>query len=373
MTMSSEENLTVSLTLTAVQSSPRVPLVIDKKATPSELRLKAAEATKIPLSSLKLIFRGRLIADDETNDVVSEYKLEDDCVLHCMGKPVESQETASAAATATPATSTVPAGSSVSFRPQPAAAPAALSAAGGGQDPLQAALNTLRSSNSASVYLTAVTTLDKVLSNCIDHPLEEKYRRVKKQNAAFQRRLGGLHGGDAAMMAAGFVLEGQGSDESYILKPSPEAWPKLLDTKNKVSAAMAEAQSAAGSAVPPPPAAAAAAGFGGASMPPMSGLGAGMPGMGAGVPPNMQNAMQNLMSDPNALQSMLQVRMRMSILIVITIVTFPIHTTVVLPLDRIQWCATCFKMTLVSQTTRRCVRAWRLSRPIRKCSIKSVT
>jgi hypothetical protein len=141
--------------------------------------------------------------------------------------------------------------------------------------------------------------------------MEEKYRSVKKQNAAFQRRLGGLPGGDAAMLAAGFVVEGQGADESYVLHASAEAWPKLVATKARVVAAVREAKSSTVGSVPPP-----AGGFGN-----MTGMGAGMPGMGAGgmpgmgaggMPgmgsPEMQNAMANMMSDPNALQSMLQVR-----------------------------------------------------------------
>jgi hypothetical protein len=133
--------------------------------------------------------------------------------------------------------------------------------------------------------------------------MEEKYRSVKKQNAAFQRRLGGLTGGDAAMLAAGFVVEGQGADESYVLHASADAWPKLVATKARVEAAVREANSSTAGSVPPP-----AGGFGS-----MTGMGEGMHGMGAGGmsgmgSPEMQNAMSNMMSDPNALQSMLQVR-----------------------------------------------------------------
>ena len=302
MTEDAKDTLTVNLTLTAAPSSPRVSLTIEKTATPTQLREKAAEATKIPLASLRLIFRGRLISDDDSKQVVSEFKLEDDCVLHCMGKPIAALETTSPAATPTSTT----AGSSVSFLnagTAPAVAPAPA-------DPLLAAFDTLRSSNSSSVYLTAVTTLEKILSNCVNYPMEEKYRRVKKQNAAFQRRLGGLPGGDAAMLAAGFLLEGESAEEYYVLHASAEAWPKLLATMARVEAAVQEAKSSTASSVPPP-----VGGFGGTP-----GIGAGIPGMGGGMPgmgaggmpgmgsPDMQNAMANLMADPNALQSMLQVR-----------------------------------------------------------------
>lgn len=302
MTDDANDTLTVNLTLTAAPASPRVSLTIEKTATPTQLRAQAAEATKIPLASLRLIFRGRLISDDDSKQVVSEFKLEDECVLHCMGKPIATLETTSPAATPT----STAAGSSVSFLP-PVTAP---SVAPTPTDPLQAAFSTLRSSNSSSVYLTAVTTLEKILSNCVNHPMEEKYRSVKKQNAAFQRRLGGLPGGDAAMLAAGFVLEGEGAEESYVLRASAEAWPKLVATKARVEAAVREAKSSTAASVPPP-----AGGFGG-----VPGMGAGMPGMGASLPgmgaggipgmgsPDMQNAMANMLADPNALQSMLQVR-----------------------------------------------------------------
>lgn len=55
--------------------------------------------------------------------------------------------------------------------------------------------------------------------------MEEKYRKVKKNNAAFQRRLGGLSGGDAAMKAAGFVVENDATDsgeEVYMMHASAE-------------------------------------------------------------------------------------------------------------------------------------------------------
>lgn len=302
-----ESKLTVNLTLTASPSTPRVPIVIEKTCRASELREKAADATKIPLASLKLIFRGRLIANDSNTNVVEEYKLENDCVLHCMGKPVAAVADSSNTAAATPASlsTAAAAGSSVSFMPQSATTNIPTPAPSQGGDALQAALNTLRSSNSAATYLTAVSTLEKILSNCVEKPMEAKYRTVKKDNAAFQKRLGGLPGGEACMLACGFALDTQDGAVCYVLVPSPEAWPKLVATKAKVSAAVALAKSAAGTSSAPP--AAGGGGFGGASLPQM---GAGMPGMGAGVvPPHMQQQMNNLMQNPDALGSMLQVRL----------------------------------------------------------------
>jgi hypothetical protein len=313
-----KDEVTVHLTVTANQAAPRIPLVVGKADTAAALFGKVSDATDIPRASLKLIFRGRLIPDDDSKQAVTEFKMEDGSVLHCMGKPTAATNgatSASAPGVAAMATGTsaamsaaAAAGSTVSFQPTAASASASAMAMLPPADPLAAALASLRGSNSAADYATAVSTLEKVLSNIISHPLEDKYRKVKKQNAAFQRRLGGLAAGDAAMKAAGFVSQTADGEEVYMMEASAEAWPSLLRTKATVDAAAREAKAAANQATAPP----LPAGMGG--MPGMPGMGdmPDMPGMG-GMPagmggPEMQNAVANLMADPNALQSMMQVR-----------------------------------------------------------------
>lgn len=300
--------ITLHLTVTAEQGAPRVPLQINKSATPTELRKQASETTKIPLTALKLIFRGRLIGDDDSKEAATEFKLEEGSVLHCMGKPVKNGDAVNAAAAAQPSSTTVaalPAGPTVSVQPAataPSGPPAAAAAAP--MDPLPAALQQIRAQNTPQVYETAVTTLQKILQNIVQHPLEEKYRRVKKQNAAFQRRLGGLHGGDAAMKAAGFVTQVDDSGEQvYFLQASAEAWPQLLANQALMETAVQDAKAAVNRASAPPPPL--------PSMIPPSALGmpGGLPGMGnLNLPPGMQSTMANLMSNPNQLQALLQVR-----------------------------------------------------------------
>ena len=113
--------ITIQLTVPAAQGAPRVPLEIDETITARDLRQEASKATKIPQSSIKLIFRGRLITESD-QAAVTEYKLEEGSVLHCMGKPAangEASSNAAAASTAASATSTnlptvsVPSSSSV--------------------------------------------------------------------------------------------------------------------------------------------------------------------------------------------------------------------------------------------------------------------
>jgi PUB domain/Ubiquitin family len=313
-------SITLHLTVTAEQGAPRVPLQIQPTTTTAtQLRHAVSTATKIPLASLKLIFRGRLIADNDVQMAVEEFKLEDGSVLHCMGKPVVTNNndeaavsTAAGASTssviapsaAAAAAPTVPvASAAVNLLPtQPQAAAVGNSTLSN----LQAALQTLRSYNPPKVYQTAVQTLDKILVNITTHPLEEKYRTVKKQNAAFTKRLGGLQGGDDAMRAAGFVVELDAGEQVYRMRPSPEAWPRLMATKAMLEAAVRDAQTSLHPATAAAAAPVVAVGGGGLGMP---GFPGGMGGGMAMMPDAMQQqAAANLMANPAALQQMLQVR-----------------------------------------------------------------
>jgi hypothetical protein len=283
--------------VTGTDGAPRVPLSISKTITASNLRKEASETTKIPVAALKLIFRGRLIGDDDSKQAVPEFKLEEGSVVHCMGKPAGSQSPAPAASTPA-ARASLPAQPNLNFIPPTTASHGIPTPPA---DPLKAALQTLRSSCSPEDYLTSVTTLDKVLSNITSNPLEEKYRKVKKQNAAFQRRLGGRNGGDAAMKAAGFLTNQEDGEEIYFIEASAEAWPKLMATKATVEAAVRDATAASTTA---PPQASAPVGAG--VMP-----AGGMPGFGGmGGPmgsPDMERAVSDLMSNPTQMQAMLQV------------------------------------------------------------------
>ena len=155
--------------------------------------------------------------------------------------------------------------------------------------------------------MTAVTTLEKILSNIIGHPMEDKYRRVKKMNAAFQKRLGGLVGGDDAMKAAGFDTEVDGGEEVYMMHASAEKWPALVATKAAVDGFVRDAKAAANMSSTPPPMMIPGMGAGAAAGGAMPNFG-NMPGMGAGMGgPEMQAAAARMMQDPSAMQAMLQV------------------------------------------------------------------
>jgi hypothetical protein len=281
-------DLTLHLTIASAPGAPRVAVSVAADISAAALRRHASEVTKIPLATLKLIFRGKMVKDDFVGPAVPEYKLEDGSVLHCMGKPLTAE---SAAATATAATTAAASLPSVHLRPPaPFAAPVPINTT---TDPLGAALQTLRAGNPPQVYQTAVETLHKLVAKIIANPTEAKYRTIKTANPAFTRKLGGVPGGHDLMRAAGFVVQTD-AVETFALPASAEAWPQLLATQASLARAARQAQ-----VVPTaPPAAGGGFGAGGGGMP------GGFPGMAGGLPPGAAD----LLSDPAMMQSMLQVR-----------------------------------------------------------------
>ena len=305
-----DDKISISLTLTAVPTAARQPLEISKSVTASELRKQASEATKIPLGSMRLIFGGRLIADNDKK-IVDEYKVTDGSVIHCMGKPVQEVAVSPVSAAASATTAAVSGGSTVSVAAaassssssaatSTSAATAAASAST--PDTLDSALNALRLGSTQAAYTTAVTTLGKMVDNIVANPQEEKYRRVKIQNASFQKRVGSLPSAPAVMTAIGFQRQTLDTgDDAFVLHPSPEAWPALVQAKAKLQQEVTSAKAA--TAAPPPPAMA---------FPPAPSSNAATPGMdpaslmGAGMTPQMQQAAQSMLSNPSQLQAALQ-------------------------------------------------------------------
>jgi hypothetical protein len=350
----------------ATRQGERKSLFLPKAGSTVETLLaQVSTTTGIPLSKLKVIYRGRIIktqdgnksSNNDSKSVVEEYRLENDAVLHCMG-PVEldveaAQEdlptkveasqpkqhaSQSAVASSTAVSVAAPA------LPVPAAAASATSVAPVvvDDDPLTVALSKLRHNNTPSVYKLAVETLFKVLSNITDKPHEEKYRKLKRSNPAFVKRLGGVTGGHDAMLAVGFRVqktattdedgdqdgEDQDGDEFYCLDASAEQWNHVVDSKIKVQRAIDQVrqqqqhQSAAvaagtghslgGFGTAAAGRGTSASGFGTGGM--MNNMGLG--GIGTGMNMNMnmmndpaaQNAMLEMMSDPDTLRAALQVR-----------------------------------------------------------------
>ena len=311
--------MTVHLTVTAAVGSPRVALDLPDNCdqmTSAQLRDKISQVTHIPLSHLKVIYRGRLIPSHDTDCVVSEFRLEHDSVLHCLGKPqapAPSATTAEAAATASAPTTSNPSSSAVPVQPTLAAAPATTSAAPtattttSSSSSLTAALDRMRRAvASPARYGTALQTLVKLLDNIVQHPLEEKYRRVKSTNAAFAKRLGQVPHGTDVLQAVGFALQPHETPPTYVLQASPQAWPQVLEHQATLQQALAKHEQEQQAATVPPP------------VPPMGSsssamanpfLSSSLVGAGAGGldPAAASNLASQFLSNPDALQAMLQV------------------------------------------------------------------
>ena len=313
----------VKLSLSLTNPPRRVPIEIAADASAKNLFEEASKATKIPIEKMKLIFRGRIISnkggDDEVK-VMEEFKLEEGSVIHCMGKPVETPIASAANAstnsnTATTAGSTVtPPAASASAAPAPASSATATAST---PSSLSSALLKIKNSHPPTEYKTAINTLLKILSNVINNPMEEKYRKIKKTNAAFHKRIGRLNGANDAILAIGFVVQG----EEYVLTPSPEAWPKLVEAKSVLDKAVVDhdnqqlqqqqQQGAFGSGTGT--GSNMDMGFGGlgTGAPSMNMPGSGMPGMNFPNMPNMPPMPAGfdpsaILSNPQMLQSILQ-------------------------------------------------------------------
>ncbi len=94
-----QESITIYLIKSA---SPRIEITIPTNATSSQLRHVAANAADIPLTGLRLIFRGRMIVEKSTGSVMKEFGIEDGSALHVVGKPISTSAPSSSCSTASP-------------------------------------------------------------------------------------------------------------------------------------------------------------------------------------------------------------------------------------------------------------------------------
>jgi PUB domain/Ubiquitin family len=327
----SPPTMTIQLTLTALPGAPRIPLDLpmmnnDKVVlTSSELRQLVSTKTSIPLSALRLIYRGRLITDqatDTTTNVITEYKLENGSVLHCMGKPsattATKQETSSSTTTGSSETSVATATVSTPTTATPVTTvPATTTAASVSSSffsssvtSLQSALDAMRASNSLTVYAKCIKTLQKVLLNIIDHPLEEKYRTIKVNNAAFQKHFHHVHNSTTVLLACGFQLIHRDDAEhaAYTMNASPAQWPTLLQSKATIDRAVQQsaltvtptiAPAATGPGTTRPYSSSSSSSPSPFPFPPAGGM---MPD-----PSVLQEHIANVMSNPQQIQAMMQV------------------------------------------------------------------
>ena len=310
--MSSNKDI-ITISLSLMNPPRRIPLELPSPAPSSTLHKLVSDATTIPLGSIRLIFRGKMIPSIEEGNVIDTYKLEDGCVVHCMGKPATTSANTSAA-TSTSATSGNSIGSVVTppsaTAGDVAAAPVASTNSNQSQNqPLTVALEGMKANHSISEYTTALNTISKILSNIISNPNEEKYRKVKRSNPAFTKRLGRLTNSHDAMTSIGFLStkSSDGNDE-YSLVPNAEAWTKLTACKKFIDEMIQTNNQQNAPATNPNNIMGANQDLGFGAIPPTNNdmfpnntnLGG---GRGSFPPPSQM--IENMLSNPAALQSML--------------------------------------------------------------------
>jgi hypothetical protein len=192
-------------------------------ADPEELiysiKQRIAAEISIEAGLQKYIYKGRVLADDAT---VSSANISEGDAIIVMKANTPSAYSMSAAAPA----------------PDAAMAPAPIVPVNTTPTPkFNMAMHALLS-NEETVAVNAVSLLLKIVSNIVNNPMEEKYRKMRKSNAKFAATLGNVSGGNACMLALGFD---SGVDD-WILVPSAQKWEYIVACKAKLEAFHAKMQ-----------------------------------------------------------------------------------------------------------------------------------
>ncbi len=238
------------------------------------------DATGYAVADQRVIFKGSILKDMDKK--LSEHGVSPEVVVHLVPK-----------SGATPmAVGGVGAGSSAAAAPAPAPAPAP----GPAKSPLEACFERMARAPEAE-RLTALRTLQKVVQNVVDAPLEPKYRKIKRGNAALAKRLDPVDGAFDCLTALGFSGAVEDGEQLLVLDATEEAWAKMLTGNARLKAGIAalEAPAPAPAPVQQPP------------MPMPMPFGAPF-GLGQGGPPPLGGAdMASLMSNPMVQQRMQQI------------------------------------------------------------------
>ncbi|KAK1935746.1 Ubiquilin-1 [Phytophthora citrophthora] len=244
------------LTVKVVSGTSENLLVRVDLASSSVLGLKQVieqqDARRFPVSAQRLIFQGQILQDDK---LLKDYNVAAGCALHLTLTP---SAVAAANAAATQVTGPAP------------------------PTQLRAFLQQMRDQEPHEQYATAVRTLQKICSNIVGHPNEEKYRKLRVDNAALKAKLFDRIRGQDSVKVVGFqdgVMAGH-----LVLVPTPEKWENLVACK----AVMDSVATSLGAAAPAP-----TTPFGAPSM-------GGFGGMGGDFASQAQALLQN----PAMLQSM---------------------------------------------------------------------
>lgn len=218
-------------------------------------QIEQQNVERFPVSAQRLIFQGQILQDDK---LLADYHVAAGCALHLTLVP--------GAVAATNRAEAVQSNVITDLAP-----PAQL----------QTFLQQMRAAEPPEQYATAVRTLQTICANIVDHPREEKYRKLRMDNAVLKGKLFDRTRGQESVKLLGFQDGVQAGH--LVLLPTPEKWENLLACRAVVDSAV----TAIGGAAASP--------FGAA--PSMGGMG----GLGSDFVAQAQSVLQN----PTMLQSLM--------------------------------------------------------------------
>lgn len=311
-----DEGISVTVQVTAGEmANQKLVLRVKETATVADLKDVLTTKTGYTRVQQRVIFRGQVLSDD--TKPISSYGVTDGQSVHLVPKPGATSSAAAPAAVSVPTPAPPVAAATGGMPTNPFAAllggggipglnpngnaSAAAAAAAAQRWPALVQLRAQPNATQVGVCSTLIVVVTKIEEN----PNETKFRRLRKNNAAFARRIFNVPGALQLVLAMGFKEEQTTTEEGdtdifYVLEPSAAAWEILMDGKQMLVEEKARLTA-------PTPSPVAAPAFGGmpgmGGMPPMPGMGGGGGGgMAGGMDMSMITGMLN---NPAMMQMMM--------------------------------------------------------------------
>jgi hypothetical protein len=176
-----------------------------------EVKSQIAQEISIDANIQKWVYGGRILLDHQT--FISCDFRDGDAIHVLKGVLKQPQHLSSGAGTGTGA---LPAAAAVVRRPVTY---------------FDQAMGFFLSKNTEENVKNCLLTLSKILSNIIDNPHEEKYRRLKNSNQHFQKKVGSQEGSSGLLQSLGFALNG----DEWVLTPSADTWENIVSCQQKLN------------------------------------------------------------------------------------------------------------------------------------------
>jgi len=195
----------ITIKVKQVSGGPDIFLPPMSEATPvGHVKTLLEGHVSAPRVAIRLVHKGKILKDEDSL-AASNVKSNETIIVQVNKKALPASAGAAASPVAeavspvaAPVASPVAAAASpvASVAPPVATSAAALDdmygdAAPAGPPEMLAAMDGLERGNDAGAARLGFETLVKIIDNVIKNPTEEKYRQIKKENAVFNRKVGG--------------------------------------------------------------------------------------------------------------------------------------------------------------------------------------